>query len=76
MATNYTTRTIPTTNYTTRTTVSTSYTGRVSINRHAGYLCDRLWNRICDRLWNPIIVYDVNGSIDLGWTVYVWRTLI
>lgn len=58
-----------------RPTISTTLTGRQTINRYGSFLCDRLWNQICDRLWNPFIVYDGNGSIDLGWTVFTWRII-
>lgn len=64
------------TNWTWRTSPTTTWTGRTAITRFGSYLCDRLWNRICDRLWNPIIVYDPNGDIAIGWTTWTWRTLI
>ena len=54
---------------------NTSWNTRTSITRFASYLCDRLWNQICDVSWNPIIVYDVNGSINLWGTVWSGRII-
>jgi len=55
---------------------NTSWTStRISITRFASYLCDRLWNQICDVSGNPIIVYDVNGSINLWCTVWNGRII-
>ena len=55
---------------------NTSWTStRTSITRFASYLCDRLWNQICDVSGNPIIIYDVNGSINLWSTVWNGRII-